>query len=77
MRASLSRRRFVSSTAAGLLAAAIPGIARAQSAFQPPPKPLPPDEFSAAAAVSIEVKARPIPFFDPRDHARLRFGALE
>ena len=30
-----------------------------------------------AAATSIEVKARPIPWFDRHDHDRVRFGALE
>jgi hypothetical protein len=79
MRAPLGRRGFLRSTAAGLLSAAMPDMVRAQSATEPPPKPLPPDEFSAAAAapVPIEVKARPIPSFDTRDHARVRFGALE
>jgi hypothetical protein len=40
-------------------------------------KPIPPDEFSVAAPVSIEVNARPIPSFDPSDRTHLRFGALE
>jgi hypothetical protein len=54
-------------------------LAQAQLATQPPPKPAIPDEFSAAAAapVPIKVKARPIPFFDSSDHARVRFGSLE
>jgi hypothetical protein len=73
----LSRRRFLRSTAAGFLTAAMSDMARAQSAIQPPPKPLPPDEFSVAAPVSIEVKSRPIASFDTRDHARVRFGSLE
>lgn len=73
MRAHLSRRRFLKLTAAGLSGAAvtqIPGIAHAQ-------KPITPDEFTVAAPVSIEVNARPIPSFDTRDRARVRFGALE
>jgi hypothetical protein len=77
MRAPISRRRFLKSTAAGLATTALPEIAWAQLATQPPPKPLVPDEFSAAEPISIEVNARPIPFFDTRDHARVRFGALE
>jgi hypothetical protein len=80
MRADFSRRRFVQFTAAGLAAipvAAIPDIARAQSALDPPPGPVVADEFSAAAPVPIEVKARPIAAFDPGDHSRRRFGALE
>jgi len=67
---SPSRRGFLQSTAAGLAAAAIPAGVSAQ-------KPVPPDEFSVAAPVSIEVKARPIPSFDPGDRTHLRFGALE
>src|SRR3984893_18318435 len=79
MRASLSRRRLLRSTAAGVLSAAMPHLAQAQLATQPPPKPAIPDEFSAAAAapVPIKVKACPIPFFDSSDHARVRFGSLE
>src|SRR6266851_5055689 len=72
-----SRRRFLKSTAAGLLSAVVPQIARAQLATQPPPKQPSPDEFSLAAPVSIEVNARPIPAFDTRDRARVRFGSLE
>jgi hypothetical protein len=72
-----SRRRFLRSTLAGLSAAAIPGIARAQLATQRPPKPAPSDRSSPPAPVAIEVKARPIAAFDTRDRSRLRFGALE
>jgi hypothetical protein len=72
-----SRRRFLKSTAAGLSAIAMPGMARAQLATQPPPKPVPPDEFSVAAPVSIEVNARPLPSFDTRDRSHVRFGSLE
>jgi len=55
----------------------MPAVARAQLATQPPPKPVPPDEFPAAAPVSIEVNARPLPSFDTRDHQHVRFGSLE
>src|SRR6266851_4889575 len=72
-----SRRRFLKSTAAGLLSAVVPQIARAQLATQPPPKQPSPDEFSVAAPVSIEVNARPIPSFDTRDRSHVRFGALQ
>jgi hypothetical protein len=75
--AHFSRRRFLKSTAAGFLSAAVPQIARAQLATQPAPKQPSPDEFSVAAPVSIEVNARPIPAFDTRDRARVRFGSLE
>jgi hypothetical protein len=65
-----SRRRLLKSTAAGFAAAAFAPKAGAQ-------KPLAPDEFSVAAPVAIEVKARPIPSFDNSDRTRVRFGALE
>ena len=77
MRAALSRRRFLQSTAAGLSTLAIPAIARAQLATQPPPKPVSADERSVAAPVSIEVNARPLPSFDTRDRSHVRFGKLE
>jgi len=77
MRASLSRRRFLIFTAAGLSALTMPAIARAQSAVQPPAKSFKPDEHSVTAPVSIEVNARPLPAFDTRDRSRLRFGSLE
>jgi hypothetical protein len=79
MGSPISRRRFASLTAAAILSAAVPHLAQAQLATQPPPRQAIPDEFSAAAAapVPIEVKARPIPFFDASDHARVRFGSLE
>lgn len=70
-------RRCVLMAAAGLSALALPAIARAQSALQPPAKPAVPDERSVTAPVSIEVTARPIPFFDPSDHQRVRFGSLQ
>src|SRR3981081_2050511 len=77
MRAPISRRRFLKSTAAGLATTATPEIAWAQLATEPRPKPLVPNEFSVAEPISTEVNARPIPFFDARDHARVRFGSLE
>src|SRR3954465_7640517 len=78
MRAAISRRRFLHSTAAGLSIAAMPGgVAPAQLATTAPPKPRVPDEFSVAAPVSIEVTSQPIPAFDTRDRQRVRFGALE
>src|SRR6202048_1787114 len=77
MRARIGRRRFLESAAAGVALAAVPGIGRAQFATQPPPKQTAPDECSVAAAVPIEVNARPIPSFDPANRARTRFGALE
>src|SRR5436305_1446300 len=65
----LTRRSFLASAAMGL----VPAAAQAQTR----PKQHPPDEFSVAAPVPIEVNARPIPSFDTRDRARTRFGALQ
>jgi len=78
MPARVSRRLFLKTTAAGLSAMALPAMARAQLAMPPPAKPTAPDEFSSITApVSIEVKARPLPSFDTRDHSHVRFGSLE
>jgi len=73
----LSRRRVLKFSAAGLSAIAMAGSARAQLATQAPPTRAARDEFSVTAPVSIEVNARPIASFDPREPSRLRFGALE
>jgi hypothetical protein len=73
----LTRRRFLMSGAIGLSTIAVPLLARAQSATEPPPKPLPPDEYSVTAPVSIEVNAWPIASFDRSDRTHLRFGSLE
>jgi hypothetical protein len=77
MRSRLSRRSFLNFTAAGLSVAALPDVARAQTAIQPPAKPFKPDEYSVTAPVSIEVSARPLPAFDTRDRSHVRFGSLE
>jgi hypothetical protein len=74
MRATFSRRRMLTAMAVGLSRLALPGGARAQSS--PRPKPVAPDEHWVAEPVAIEVKARPIASFDPRDHSHVRFGAL-
>jgi hypothetical protein len=74
----LTRRRFLTSAAAGLSVAALPAIVQAQTATEPPPrKPAVPDEFTVPAPVSIEVNARPLASFDPRDRSHVRFGALQ
>src|SRR5438552_5798719 len=73
----LSRRRFLTSTAAGFSALALPGIASAHTALERPPKIAKPDEFSVTTPISIEVNARPLPSFDTRDRSRVRFGSLE
>jgi hypothetical protein len=77
MRSSISRRRFVLSAAGGFCALASPRIIRAQSATQATQKQAAIDEHSVTAPVSIEVNARPIASFDPRDHSNVRFGALQ
>ena len=74
---SLSRRRLLKITTAALSVTALPHVAQAQSATQPPRKPVAPDEFTVTAPVSIDVNARAIPSFDPRDRSRVRFGSLE
>ena len=76
-RLGLSRRRFLKSAAAGFSTIAMPDVAWAQLATQPPAKPIPPEQFSVAAPVSIEVNARSIPSFDRGEGSRVRFGALE
>jgi hypothetical protein len=77
MRSLTSRRRFLKYSAAGLSLTAAPTLVRAQTAVQPPPKQVAPDEFSVTAPVSIEVNARPLPSFDTRDRSHVRFGSLE
>jgi hypothetical protein len=74
---NFSRRRFLKLSASGLSAIAAPAIVRAQSATQRPAKSAAIDEHSVTAPATIEVKARPIPSFDPRDRSHVRFGSLE
>jgi len=72
-----SRRGFLQSVAAaGLSTVAASGIAKAQF-IAPPVSSGPSKNASTDVPVSIEVKARPIPWFDRHDHDRVRFGALE
>jgi hypothetical protein len=71
------RRRLLKSAVAGLSLAALPALARAQLAPEFSSKQAAPDEHSVAAPVLIEVNARPIASFDPRDHSRVRFGSLQ
>jgi hypothetical protein len=73
MRTHISRRRLLECAAAGISTFAVPEIVRAQSAA----KPLIKDETFVAAPVSIDVNARPIASFDPRDRSRMRFGSLQ
>ncbi|MGX4768755.1 esterase-like activity of phytase family protein [Bradyrhizobium guangdongense] len=67
-----SRRFFLGHAAAGFSTLALSRSALAQAA----PKPAQ-AEHTVTAPVGIEVNARPIPNFEPRDRARVRFGALQ
>ena len=70
-------RRRLLTFAAGFALSALADRAHAQVAARPKPKRGVVDEHSVAEPVSIEVNARPIPLFEPRDRTRVRFGALE
>src|SRR5581483_3881476 len=76
MRPAVSRRGLLIGAAAGLSAAGSSRLAFAQSATQPA-RAVVRDETFVAAPVSIDVNARPIASFDPRDRSHLRFGSLE
>jgi len=67
-----SRRFFLGHAAAGFSTLALSRYALAQAA----PKPAQ-VEHAVTEPVGIEVNARPIPNFEPRDRARVRFGALQ
>lgn len=67
-----SRRSFVSHAAAGFSTLAAPRLAHAQFA----PRQTQP-EHAVNEPASIEVNARPIPLFEPRDRSRVRFGSLQ
>ena len=71
-----SRRGFLGHAAAGFSTLALSRLAQAQAATEPAPRPAQ-IEHAVTAPVSIEVNARPIPDFEPRDRARTRFGALQ
>jgi hypothetical protein len=71
-----SRRSFLRYAAAGFSTLAVPRLAQAQAAAEPPPRRLQ-VEHAVAEPASVEVNARPIPHFEPRDRTRTRFGALD
>jgi hypothetical protein len=77
MTANLSRRQFLGFATAGLSAAALPIVGKAQTVFEPRARPVLLKQSSAPAPVSIEVNARPLRSFDTRDRSQKRFGALE
>jgi hypothetical protein len=72
----ISRRRLLA-FAAGFTMAASADHADAQIAAYAKPKRGVVDEFSVTESASIQVNARPIPQFDPRNRAHVRFGELE
>jgi hypothetical protein len=74
MRARTSRRHFLNCAAAGLSTLAAPNIVHAQFSG---PKSAAKDETFVTAPVSIDVNARPIASFDPRDRSHVRFGSLQ
>lgn len=76
MSTQTSRRSFLGHAAAGFSTLALPRLAQAQGTAEPPARPLQ-IERAVAEPVNIEVNARPIPNFEPRDRARTRFGSLE
>jgi hypothetical protein len=67
-----SRRLFLGHAAAGFSTLLVPRLAHAQ----PAPRPAQP-EHALIEPVGIEVNARPIPNFEPRDRSRVRFGSLQ
>ncbi|TGN82764.1 twin-arginine translocation pathway signal [Bradyrhizobium yuanmingense] len=73
-----SRRSFVSLAAAGFSTLALPRLAQAQlqPKTEPPPRALQ-LEHAVTAPVSVEVNARSIANFEPRDRSRTRFGSLD
>ncbi|MCK1716444.1 esterase-like activity of phytase family protein [Bradyrhizobium sp. 141] len=71
-----SRRSFLGHAAAGFSTLAASRFAQAQAAVEPPPRALQ-IECAVSEPVSIEVNARAIPNFEPRDRTRTRFGSLD
>ncbi|MBH5400993.1 esterase-like activity of phytase family protein [Bradyrhizobium sp. CNPSo 4010] len=71
-----SRRSFLRHAAAGFSTLAVSRFAQAQAAHEPPARPLQ-LEHAVTTPVSVEVNARPIPNFEPRDRTRTRFGSLD
>lgn len=71
-----SRRSFLGHAAAGFSTLALSRFAQAQAAVEPPPRALQ-IERAVSEPVSIEVNARAIPNFEPRDRTRTRFGSLD
>ncbi|WP_128923097.1 esterase-like activity of phytase family protein [Bradyrhizobium guangxiense] len=71
-----SRRSFLTHAAAGFSTLALSRHALAQGAAEPPSRALA-IENAVTEPVRVEVNARAIPSFEPRDRTRTRFGSLE
>ncbi|MBR0984437.1 esterase-like activity of phytase family protein [Bradyrhizobium liaoningense] len=71
-----SRRSFLRHAAAGFSTLALSRLAQAQAATEPQPRALQ-VENAVVEPVSVEVNARVIPNFEPRDRTRTRFGSLD
>ncbi|RTM03277.1 MAG: twin-arginine translocation pathway signal [Bradyrhizobiaceae bacterium] len=71
-----SRRSFLKYAAAGVSTFAASRVVLAQATVEPPPRPLQ-LEHAVTDPISVEVNARVIPNFEPRDRTRTRFGSLE
>jgi hypothetical protein len=69
-----SRRGFLGHAAAGLSILATARWVQAEPATEPR---VVQNDRAVAEPVNIEVNARPIPSFEPRDRARTRFGSLD
>ena len=76
MSAYRSRRSFLGHAAAGFSTVAFARIAQAQITTEPPPRPAQ-IEHAVTEPVAVEVNARQIQSFEPRDRSRVRFGALQ
>ncbi|MCD9913639.1 esterase-like activity of phytase family protein, partial [Bradyrhizobium japonicum] len=71
-----SRRSFLGHAAAARSWAAPAPVGRVREWKIPPPRAAQ-IEHAVTEAVSVEVNARPIPNFEPRDRSRVRFGQLQ
>ncbi len=71
-----SRRSFLGLAAAGFSTFAASRLALAQATAEPPPRALQ-NERAVSEPAGVEVNARPIPNFEPRDRTRTRFGSLD
>jgi hypothetical protein len=74
MLTEFSRRHLVTWLAAGL---SMPAFSGAQSVREQQAKSPEVGEHAPTGPVAIEVRARPIPYFDPSDRSHVRFGSLQ